>query len=76
MSTEEFLRANFRINEETASLLRTYNTLIMNSVHNLVKDKLLELEKIDDLNETNNYSLSIIKYHIVDLESKLLEELN
>jgi hypothetical protein len=76
MSTEQFLRANYRMTEETVNLLRTYNTLIMNTVHNLVTDKLLQLEKIGDLNETNNYSLAEIKYHVVDLQTKILEELN
>jgi hypothetical protein len=76
MSTEQFLRANYRMTEETVNLLRTYNTLIMNTVHNLVIDKLLQLEKIGDLNETNNYSLAEIKYHVVDLQTKILEELN
>jgi hypothetical protein len=76
MSTEQFLRANYRMTEETVNLLRTYNTLIMNTVHNLVIDKLLQLEKIGDLNETNSYSLAEIKYHVVDLQTKILEELN
>lgn len=76
MSTEDFLKANYRVNEETANMLRTYNTLIMHTIHKLVTDKLLQLDNIDDLNETNNYSLASIKYHIVDLQSKILEELN
>jgi len=76
MSTEEFLRANYRMTEETVNLLRTYNTLVMHAVHNLVTDKLLQLEKIGDLNETNNYSLGEIKYHVIDLQTKILEELN
>ena len=76
MSTEEFLRHNYRINEETADIMRTYNTLVMHTVHKLVTDKLLQLDNIDNLDETNNYSLASIKYHIVDLQSKILEELN
>lgn len=76
MSTEEFLRNNYRINEETADIMRTYNTLVMHAVHRLVTDKLLQLDNIDNLDETNNYSIASIKYHIVDLQSKILEELN
>ena len=75
MTVEQFVRENYRINEETANIIRTYNTLVMHIVHNAVNDKMLQLDNMDNLNETNN-SLGSIKYHIVDLQSKILEELN
>ncbi len=64
------------MNEDAVNMFRTYNTLVMYNVHKLVTDKLLQLEKIGDLNETNNYSLAEIKYHVIDLQTKILEELN
>jgi hypothetical protein len=47
----------------------------MHIVHKAVNDKMLQLDNMDNLNKTNN-SLGSIKYHIVDLQSKILEELN
>ena len=76
VNTEQFLRDNFTMNEDSVNMFRTYNTLVMYNVHKLVTDKLLQLEKIGDLNETNNYSLAEIKYHVIDLQTKILEELN
>ena len=75
MTVEQFVRENYRINDETANIIRTYNTLVMHIVHNAVNDKMLQLDNMDNLNETNN-SLGLIKYHIADLQSKILEELN
>lgn len=75
MNTEQFLRENYRMTEETVNMFRTYNTLVMHIVHKIVTDKLLQLDNMDNLDETNN-CLGSIKYHIVDLQTKILEELN
>lgn len=72
MTVKEFLHIHSNESADVARLINEYNTLVLFSIHQECNKKIQEIkESVND-----NSVITNTEYHLVDLETRILNKLN